>query len=152
MSEFQCADLRVVNSRTRTSHRRTREMGGWRWRQRTELWTAFIVYGQVVYMRALTFDQWLRCDPSWITADKQVHARTHTDLFSAAMPQACAHSSRTALFKRNNTGVTVRGLTKRTHMCRRKTTRSKQAFSKLEEHGKWGSPKPSVLALHINWQ
>lgn len=128
VSEFKCADLRVVNSRTRTSHRRTRGMGEWRRRQRTELWTAFIVYGQVVYVRALTFDQWLRCDPSWITADKQVCARTHTDLFSAAMPQSCAHSSRTALFKRNNTGVTVRGLTKRTHIGLRITTHSKQAF------------------------
>lgn len=50
------------------------------------------------------------CEPSWITADKQIHVQTHADLFSTAMLQACTHSSCIAtLFQCKNTEDTVRG-------------------------------------------
>lgn len=53
-------------------------MEGGRKRQRKQLRTVSIAC-MLVCVRALKFDQWLLCYPSWITADKQ--ARTYTRRF-----------------------------------------------------------------------
>lgn len=116
--EFKCVDLRAVNRRTRTRLPRTREMGGGRRRQRTGLRTVSVV-SILVCVQAHTFDQRLLCDPSWVIADERACARTHTDLFSAVVLQACM---RRCFVQCNNTEVTVSRLIKRTRTCRRSET------------------------------
>lgn len=88
VSEFKCVDLRAINRRTRTRLHRTTQMGGGRRRQRTQVRTVSIAC-MFVCERALMFDQCLLCNPSWITADERACARTHADLFLAAVLWAC---------------------------------------------------------------
>lgn len=79
--EFKCVDLRAVNRSTRTRLHRTREMGGGRRRQRTELRTVSFAC-MLVCVQALTIDQWLLCDSSWIIVDKRVCAHTRRFVLS----------------------------------------------------------------------